>query len=86
MQNELLLLRHQKKLSVYFALFILASLWITQAIFLVSLNVSNTVKLIHKLENRFEGVRNILENRLTYLEKVQDNDTALKRVVEKTLE
>jgi len=54
MENYRLLEKHRKKLSAYFALFILLSLWFIEAIFLGSTFLSNNFDLEDKLEMKYE--------------------------------
>ena len=86
MNNLKLLEKYRKKLSVYFALFVLISFWITHAFFLVSEYIPNNIKLEKKLEKRLDWVKNILKNHEKYLEKINENDSTLVKVLEKTLE
>lgn len=86
MENDILLARYQKKLSVYFALFILLSLWITQSIFMISNYISNNLRIIDKIETRVDGIKNVLTNKDAYIQKLQSNDTTLRTLMEKTLQ
>lgn len=86
MENFRLLEKHRKKLSIYFALFILISLWIVEGIFLLSISFSNNIKLEKKLETRYTWVINILENKNEYFQKIEGNDTTTKIIVEKALD
>lgn len=86
MKNYILLEKHKKKLSIYFALFILFSLWITQGIFLISTYFTNSIKLERKLEWKLIWVINILNNKEEYSKKINENDITLEQVVRKSLE
>jgi len=54
MVTDTLLIRHKRKLSIYFALFVLFSLWFAQGVFLLSEYATENYKLIQKLETRIE--------------------------------
>lgn len=82
--NYKLLEKHKKKLSIYFALFILLSLWLTEGIFLGSTFFANNLKLDDKLEIRYSWVINVISNMPNYLQK--NDDLAVKTILEKTLE
>lgn len=86
MENFKLLEKHRKKLSIYFALFILFSLWFVEGVFLLSLFITNNIKLERKLETRYTGVINVLNNKEDYFQKVENNDATTKIIVEKTLD
>jgi hypothetical protein len=53
MNNYKLLEKYRKKLSVYFALFVLFSFWVTQAFFLVIEYIPENLDLQETLEKRF---------------------------------
>jgi hypothetical protein len=86
LENFKLLEKHRKKLSIYFALFILFSLWFVEGVFLLSLFITNNIKLERKLETRYTGVINVLNNKEDYFQKVENNDATTKIIVEKTLD
>ncbi len=86
MENYRLLEKHRKKLSIYFALFILFSLWITEGIFLLSNYVTHNIELEGKLETRIVWVKNIISNKWEYLQKIESNDYTIKVILEKTLD
>jgi len=86
LENFRLLEKHRKKLSVYFALFILLSLWFVEGIFLLSIFTSNNIKLVKKLETKYIWVTNILENKENYFKKIEENDSTTKIILEKTLD
>lgn len=86
LENFRLLEKHRKKLSIYFALFILFSLWIIEGFFLLSLFINNNIKLEEKLETRYAWVINILENRQEYFDRIDENDTPTKIILERTLD
>jgi len=69
MTTDILLIRHQRKLAVYFALFVLCSLWLAQGVFTISNYVTQNLRLIHKLETRVDGIKNILANKQAYFTK-----------------
>jgi len=62
MDNYKLLENYRKKLSVYFALFVLFSLWFIQAIFLLVEYTINNIKIEKLLEKKYELVYNISIN------------------------
>jgi len=86
MENFRLLEKHKKKLSLYFALFILFSLWLIQGIFLTSIFFSENWKLENKLLNKYSWVINILENKEAYFKEIKENNFTTRLLVEKTLE
>lgn len=84
MENYRLLEKHRKKLSLYFALFILLSLWIIEWTFLASTFWWNNVKLEKKIEMKYVGVINIINNLPTY--SLKEDDSTLQKILEKSLE
>ncbi|MCT4616642.1 MAG: HAMP domain-containing histidine kinase [Candidatus Gracilibacteria bacterium] len=86
MDNYAILEKHRKKLSVYFALFILLSLWITQGIFLIVSYTGSNLFLQERFRQKLTGVENVLKNKAEYSEKIANNDTTLEKLVEKSLE
>lgn len=86
MNNYILLEKYRKKLSVYFALFVLFSFWITQAIFLLVEYIPSNLKLEKILEKRLVWVINVIQNHEKYLEKLNSEDTILWKLLLKTLE
>ncbi len=86
MENYRLLEKHKKKLSLYFALFILFSLWLIQGIFLLSIFFSENSKLENKLLNKYSWVVNILNNKDAYFKEIKQNNFTTRLLVEKTLE
>lgn len=86
MENFRLLEKHKKKLSLYFALFILFSLWLIQGIFLLSIFFSENSKLENKLLNKYSWVVNILNNKDAYFKEIKENNFTTRLLVEKTLE
>ncbi|MDD2871916.1 MAG: HAMP domain-containing sensor histidine kinase [Candidatus Gracilibacteria bacterium] len=86
MNNFKLLENYRKKLSVYFALFVLFSFWITQAIFLIVEYIPYNLKLEKILEKRLVGVINVIQNHDKYLEKLNNQDSTLGKILVKTLE
>lgn len=86
MENYKLLEIHRKKLSINFTLFIFILIWFIQAIFLFSLFLNNNIKLENKLELKNNAVINILKNKNTYLQQVQESNNTTKLILEKTLE
>ncbi len=83
MENYRLLEKHRKKLSAYFALFILLSLWFIEAIFLGSTFLSNNFDLEDKLEMKYEWVVNIINNLENYT--LKNNNSTVKTILEKSL-
>lgn len=86
MNNFKLLENYRKKLSVYFALFVLFSFWITQAIFLIVEYIPYNLKLEKILEKRLVWVINVIQNHDKYLEKLNNQDSTLWKILVKTLE
>jgi len=86
MDNYAILQKYRKKLSIYFALFILLSLWVAQGIFLVIVYTSNNIDLNNKSNIKLSWVVNVLENKDEYSERIANNDTTLEKLVEKSLE
>jgi len=86
LENYKLLEIHRKKLSINFTLFIFILIWIIQAIFLFTLFLNNNLKLENKLESKYDAVINILKNKELYLQQVQDENSATKLILEKSLE
>lgn len=86
MENYRLLEKHKKKLSLYFALFILFSLWLIQGIFLLSIFFSENSKLENKLLNKYSWVVNVLNNKEAYFREIKQNNFTTRLLVEKTLE
>ena len=86
MENFRLLEKHKKKLSLYFALFILFSLWLIQGIFLLSIFFSENSKLENNLLNKYSWVVNILNNKDAYFKEIKENNFTTRLLVEKTLE
>ena len=86
MNNYKLLENYRKKLSIYFAFFVLLSFWITQAIFLTVEYIPYNLKLEKILEKRYEWVINVIKNHERYLEKIDKQDSTLWKILIKTLE
>ncbi len=86
MENDILLKKYQKKLSIYFALFVLFSLWMTQGAFVISNYISHNLQTIDKLDAKASGLKNILANRESYGQKLYEDDTVLRTVIGKTLQ
>jgi len=86
MDNYSLLNKYRKKLSIYFALFILFSFWWTQFIYQWVKFYSNKVRLENNLEKKLTGIKNIIRNKEWYDLKLQQNDKIFKKILKKTLE
>lgn len=84
MDNYKLLEKHRKKLSVYFSIFVLFSLWITQWFFLAWIFFTNNIDLQNKLYSKYDWVIKIISNIENYTS--QFNDPTIKIILEKTLE
>jgi len=83
MENYRLLEKHRKKLSAYFALSILISLLIIEAIFLASTFLWKNFDLEKKLEMRYQWVVNIINNIDNY--SLKNEDLTKKNIIEKSL-
>ena len=86
MDNYWLLEKYRKKFSVFFALFVLFSFWIIQAIFLTFEYLPHNAWVEKVLEKKFSWVANILKNYEAYLEKINNKDRTLWKILIKTLE
>jgi len=86
MENFRLLEIRRKRLSIYFALFILFSTWLVEILFLGVSYYNNNVKLEEKLKIRVKWVENVLANKTEYLSKIKNNDYAMKSILEKALD
>lgn len=86
MENSRLLEIRRKRLSIYFALFILFSTWLVEALFLGASYYNNNTKLEEKLKIRAKWVENVLENKSEYLNKIKNNDYVIKTLLEKALD
>ncbi len=86
MDNYQLLEKYRKKLSVYFTLFVLFSFWVTQIIFLFADYIPENWELEKTLDKKFEWVVNIIQNYDKYIEKINNSDTTLWKIMDKTLE
>lgn len=84
--NYKLLERYRKKLSIYFALFILFSVWLTYIVFLSLWFYIGNLNLENNLDRKFSWVQNILNNYDEYLKKINNNDTTLEKIIAKSLE
>lgn len=84
--NYILLERYRKKLSIYFALFILFSVWLTYGVFLFWWFYIGNLNLEVNLERKFSWVENIINNYDDYLQRVSNNDTTLEKIIERSLE
>ena len=85
MSNYKLLEIHRKKLSIYFALFVLFSIWIIELFFLVSVFYSDNLKLEKKLKIKYDWVENILKNKDIYSQDIVNDNSATKLILEKSL-
>jgi hypothetical protein len=86
MENFRLLEKRRRKLSIYFALFVLASTWIVEWAFMASVYYANNLKIENKLKLRIKWVENILKNKQEYLKKVNEKDVAVESIIEKGLD
>ena len=85
MERDGLFEKYLRKVAARFAAFVLFSIWIVHTAYVGYEAAFENLRLVSKSEVRIEGIRNVLENRETYLEKSKTDET-LKIVVEKTLE
>lgn len=85
MENFRLLEKRRKKLSIYFALFVLFSTWMVQWFYSFSVYYTHNLKLENSLKLRIKWVENILINKQEYLKKISSNDFAIKSILEKWL-
>lgn len=85
MENFRLLEKRRKKLSIYFALFVLFSTWMVQWFYSFSVYYTNNLRLENSLKLRIKWVENILINKQEYLKKINNEDFAIKSLLEKWL-
>ncbi|MFK7779711.1 MAG: HAMP domain-containing sensor histidine kinase [Candidatus Gracilibacteria bacterium] len=83
MENYRLLEKHKKRLSAYFALSILLSLWVVEFVFLTSTFFGNNFKLEDKLKMKYEGVINVINNLDNY--SFNNSDPTINTILEKSL-
>ena len=62
-ENYKLLNKHRKKLSIFFALFVLFSIWTVVLFFNLSNFLSTTKKDNDYLKNKIEQIKNIIESK-----------------------
>jgi len=86
LENYKLLNRYKIKLSLFFALFFLASFYIIQAIFIWTQYITNNIKLEETLNNRLSWIINILNNKDTYYSEMESENKTLQKIILKTLE
>ena len=78
-------LDHQRESAAIFAAFVLAAAWSAHAAFAISGATAETLRLVEKSESRLAAVRNVIENRDAYADKIR-TDASLAAVVEKAFE
>ncbi len=83
MNNYILLEKHRKKLSIYFAFFILFSIWIVVWFFEFSRYFSEISKDKNNLKNKVAQISNIIKNKELYNEA---EDLTLKKVINRVFE
>jgi hypothetical protein len=86
LENYKLLNKYKVKLSLFFALFFLASFYLIQAIFIWTQYITHNIKLEEVLNNRLSWVINILNNKETYYSQIESEDKTLEKLILKTLE
>lgn len=86
MDNQRLLKKYKIKLSIYFALFVMFSLYIIQIIFLWVQFISNNIDLKNTLLTKISGIENVLKNKQEYYSQIESQDVTLQKLILKTLE
>lgn len=86
MDNYKLLERYKNTISICFALFILITLRIIQWFFSFSIFYKENINLNNNLKSRYAWVENILKNKSSYLNQINENNFTTRLIVEKTLE
>lgn len=86
MENQRLLKKYKIKLSLFFAVFVMFSLYLIETIFLVWLFVKNNLDIKENLSNKLFGIENILKNKELYYDQIISNDTTLQKIIIKSLE
>ncbi len=86
MDNLKLLKKYKNKLSFFFALFVMLSIYFIQATFVWINYISNNIEYKESLENKLTWVINILENKEEYYSQVKSDDKTLQKIIIKTLE
>lgn len=85
MYNDILLLKYKRKLSVYFALFVMFFLYFIQILFVGIQFISAHLDLKQALIHKIEAIENILKNKHVYFQEIAYDET-LEKVILKTLE
>ena len=85
MHNDILLLKYKRKLSIYFALFVMFFLYFIQILFIGIQFISAHLDLKQTLIHKAEAIENILKNKHIYFQEIAYDET-LERVILKTLE
>lgn len=86
MDNKNLLKKYKIKLSIFFAFFVMFSLYLIETIFLWILFISNDLDLKNSLENKLSWIVNILNNKENYYNQIKSEDKTLQKIILKTLE
>jgi hypothetical protein len=81
-----LLNRYKIKLSLFFALFFLASFYIIQAIFIWTEYITNNIEIEKTLNNKLSWIINILNNKNIYYSQIESENKTLQKILIKTLE
>lgn len=86
MENKKLLNRYKIKLSVFFALTIMFSIYLIQTFFLWIQFLSKNYEIKWELEKKLEVIENILKNKDLFYQKISSNDKTLETIILKNLE
>jgi len=85
MNNLELLKKYRKKLSIYFALFLLFTYWFLEWVYFVSKYLTYENSFEKSLIKSWNSVKNILKNSETYAEKLKNKDETLEKIISRTL-
>ena len=85
MNNLELLKKYRKKLSIYFALFLLFTYWFLEWVYFVSKYLTYENNFEKSLIKSWKSVENILKNSETYAEKLKNKDETLEKIISRTL-
>ncbi len=85
MDNFKLLEKRRKRLSVYFALFVLFSTWLIELLFFAWVYFVNNIHLENEMKTKYIWVENIIKNFWEYSQKIKENDEVVKMIIEKWL-
>lgn len=86
MDNYKLLEKYRKKLSFYFALFVLFSFWWTQFIYQWVSYYRDNSKLEKSLENKLNWIKNVIRNKTSYDDILKSDDKVFEKIIRKTLD